>query len=76
MRVDRVCGHGHDSTVQLGEVINSVGEWEDALGVDKVHGVEDDADILLPLVVLEGDMANVAINHCMGSKVWSRSWAL
>ena len=73
MRVDRVCGHGHDSTVQLGEVINSVGEGEDALGVDKVHGVEDDADILLALVVLQSDVADVPIDHGVSGKV--RRWA-
>ena len=47
MGVDRVRGHGEDSAVELGEVVHSVGERGEALRVDKVHGVEHQADILL-----------------------------
>ena len=47
MGVDRVRGHGEDSAVELGEVVHPVGEGGEALRVDKVHGVEHQADILL-----------------------------
>ena len=47
MGVDRVSGHGDDGAVELGEVIHPVGEGGEALGVDKVHRVEHQADILL-----------------------------
>ena len=76
MRVDRVSGHRHDCTVELGEVVHSVGEGSDALSVDEVHGVEDEADILLPLVVLESDVANVAVDHGVGGEVRGRAWTL
>ena len=45
--VDGVSGHGDDRAVELGEVIHPVGEGCEALGVDKVHRVEHQADILL-----------------------------
>ena len=76
MRVDRVSGHRHDCTVELGEVVHSVGEGSDALGVDKVHGVEDDADILLALVVLQSDVADVPIDHGVRGKVRGRAGTL
>ena len=47
MGVDGVSGHGDDRAVELGEVIHPVGEGCEALGVDKVHRVEHQADILL-----------------------------
>ena len=47
MGVDRVSGHGDDGAVKLGEVIHPVGEGSEALGVDEVHRVEHQADILL-----------------------------
>ena len=69
MRVDRVRRHCHHRAVQFGEVVHSVGEGSDALSVDEVHGVEDEADVLLPLVVLESDVPDVAVDHGVGGEV-------
>lgn len=76
MGVDRVSGHGDDGAVELGEVVHPVGEGSEALGVDKIHRVEHQADILLTLIVLEGDMADVTIDHGMGGEVGGRPGAL
>merc|ERR1719193_1565214 len=70
--VDRVGGHGEHSTVELLEVVHSLAEGSDGLGVDKVHGVENENDILLSLVILQTDVANLSVDNGMGGKVWGR----
>ena len=70
MGVDRVGGHGEHSTVELLEVIDPLAERGDGLGVDEVHGVEDENDILLSLVILQTDVANLAVDNGMGGEVW------
>ena len=72
MGVDRVGGHGEHSTVELLEVIDPLAERGDGLGVDEVHGVEDENDILLSLVILQTDVANLSVDNGMGGKVWGR----
>ena len=70
--VDRVGGHGEDSAVELLEVVDPLAEGGDGLSVDKVHGVEDENDILLSLVILQTDVANLSVDNGMGGKVWGR----
>ena len=68
--VDGVSGHGQHSAVELLEVIDPLAEGGDGLGVDKVHGVEDENDILLSLVILQTDVANLSVDNGMGGEVW------
>ena len=70
--VDRVSGHGEHSAVEFLEVVDPLAEGSDGLSVDKVHGVEDENDILLPLVILQTDVANLSVDNGMGGKVWGR----
>ena len=70
--VDGVSGHGQHSAVELLEVVNPLAERGDGLGVDKVHGVEDENDILLSLVILQTNVANLSVDNGMGGEVWGR----
>ena len=67
--VDRVGGHGEHSAVELLEVIDPLAEGGDGLGVDEVHGVEDENDILLSLVILQTNVANLSVDKGMGGEV-------
>merc|ERR1719239_608218 len=68
--VDGVGGHGEHSAVKLLEVVDPLAEGGDRLGVDEVHGVEDENDILLSLVILQTDVANLSVDNGMGGEVW------
>merc|ERR1719184_530668 len=68
--VDGVGGHGEHSAVELLEVVDPLAEGGDGLGVDEVHRVEDENDILLSLVILQTDVANLSVDNGMGGKVW------
>ena len=68
--VDGVGGHGEHSAVELLELLDPLAEGGDGLGVDEVHGVEDENDILLSLVILQTDVANLSVDNGMGGKVW------
>ena len=70
--VDRVGGHCKHSAVEFLEVIDPLAEGGDGLGVDKVHGVEDENDILLSLVILQTNVANLSVDNGMGGEVWGR----
>ena len=76
MGVDGVSGHGKHGTVQLLELLNAGAEGGDGLSVDKVHRVEDEDNIFLALVVLQTDMANLAIDDGVGGEVGGRARGL
>ena len=69
MGVNRVCGHRDDCAVELLEVVHTLAEWSDGLGVDEVHGVEDETDILLSLVILQTHVANLTVHNGVGGEV-------
>ena len=74
--VDWVSGHGQHGTVQLLELLHAGTEGGDGLGVDKVHGVENEDNIFLALVVLETDMADLTVDNGMGGEVGGRARGL